>query len=520
MRLVLTFIFVVFSTLPAQNLTYDLTVTNPSSHIAEVSVTLPTHGQQDILVAMPAWAPGRYVIYNFSKNVFDLSAKDEHGTLLNVRIRDKQSWRIHCPNTSFITIRYSVYAHTLDGTFSYIDRSGASLNGASLFLYPISAKNTPLKLHLHMPAGWQTVCPLKQSQKGIYSAGNYDELVDSPIESGPLFITSFKVMGKRHTLVFHRRMPQALLQSFQRDLKKVIQREAAVFGGVLPYKNYTFFFHLKPNLEHADGMEHRNSCRVLLRMNPEQVQPNANSDPDYDNLIWLSAHEFFHTWNIKRLYPKGLGPFDYSKETYTPALWIVEGLTSYYAYLSLIRSGIYSAEKLYSELAGRIRRYESNPGKRRRSLTEVSMLTWLFKGHVPQYEATNIDTTTYSYYYKGLIVGLLLDFKIRSATNGAFSLDEVMQKMFKKFGQDLNYAYRPGSGYTLNDFETIAETTTGTELNAFFETSVHRVQPLDYSALRKAGLQLLRNKDEFVIETSPKATAEELNLLQHWLMGN
>ncbi len=518
MKRIILFLFSSILVSFAQPLKYTLAIQKPNTHCARISIKIPTQSRDSLLVAMPAWAPGRYVIYNFSQNVFDFSAENESGQTLRVRIQDKQTWKILCSSSAFVKISYSVFAHTLDGTFSFIDSSGASLNNASLFMYPVNGKHIPVELTIKMPDGWQTICALPKNRTGYYWAKNYDALADSPIESGTLFVNSFEVLGKTHRLVFHQPINQTLLETFTTDLKKVISTQAAVFGDSLPYQNYTFFFHLMPQLKHPDGMEHLNSCRVLLRMNTNKVYPNANTDPDYDNLIWLSAHEFFHTWNIKRLRPVGLGPFDYSKETYTPTLWIVEGLTSYYAYLSLIRSGIYSPEKLYSELAGRIDRYERDPGRKHRSLAEVSMLTWLFKGHVPTYAETNREQTFYSYYYKGLITGWLLDLNIRFVTKNKHSLDDVMRQMFVRFfrAPQTNY-YLPGKGYTEKDFEETAARISRTDLKDFFEQAVRRVGPLDYSVLHAFGLNLKRAKDSFEISLAPNPTPFQLQNLNNWL---
>ncbi len=514
-------IFVLFSLFlfaNAQPLQYSLSVSHPNTHCARVSIQLPTQDRDSLFMAMPAWAPGRYVIYNFSQNVFNLSAKDESGRNLPVRIQDKQTWKILCSGSAHISLSYSVFAHTLDGTFSFIDSSGASLNGASLFLYPVHCKNIPIELTVNTPDNWQTVCALPQNASGRFLAANYDVLVDSPIESGCLFVYPFDILGTKHRLVFHQPLHSNLIHSFISDLKKVISTQASLFGSSLPYPNYTFFFHLKKDLEHPDGMEHLNSCRVLLRMDSNTILPNANTNPDYDNLIWLSAHEFFHTWNIKRLRPKGLGPFDYSKETYTPTLWIVEGLTSYYAYLSLVRSGIYTAEKLYSELAGRISRYEHDPGRFHRSLAEVSMLTWLFKGHVPTYAETNRDQTFYSYYYKGLIVGWLLDLNIRHLTQNTHSLDDVMHRMYAHFfNSPADSYYLHGKGYSESDFEKMASQIAGVDLSPFFDQTIRQITPLDYSVLNSAGLKLDKTQHSFRILPVAKPTESQIQTLQLWL---
>lgn len=505
--------------LQAQPILYTLTVDQPQQHLASVQIDIPVMQQDSITLALPAWAPGRYVIYNFSKNIFGLQAKNESGKPLIVTVQDKQSWKIYCSGSETVKVRYNLFANTLDGTFSKIDSSGASINGSGVFLYQVGGKAKAVELKIQAPVRWQIVSALERYTNGNFYAANYDFLIDSPIEMGSLTIHSFNHLGKTHQLVFHREIKSHLINTFIKDLKKVITQLANIFDGQLPYQRYVFFFHLNPELEHVDGMEHLNSCRVLLRMDPDKINPNANTDPDYDNLIWLSAHEFFHLWNVKRLRPAGLGPFDYTKEVYTKSLWLVEGLTSYYAYLSLIRSGIYTQEEIFSEFSGRINRYESAAGKTRRTLEEVSQLTWLFKGNVPVYEQTNIYETTYSYYYKGIIVGLLLDLKIRQATKNRKSLDDVLRAMFQNYysGQQESY-YLPGRGYFEQDFENMAEKISGLELDGFFDTALRSTKELDYSILNAAGLALERQPDKKLnIKLLHQPNPTQRSVLKHWL---
>lgn len=508
------------SLLLAQPVQYTLIINQPYKHLATVHMDFAPGRADSIDLNLPVWSPGRYVRYDFSKNIFDFYAENDRGELLPVQIINPHTRRIRCSGQERIHVRYKVFAHTLDGTFSFIDSAGASLNGSGLFMYIKNEKYRPALLEVKAPQNWQVVSSLSRNKQGLFEAANYDRLIDSPIECGKLFLHSFRCLGKKHTLVFHKPLPPKLLNRFTADLKKVITKESRVFGDTLPYDHYTFFFHLLPALKHPDGMEHLNSCRVLLRMNVNHIKPDANTDPDYDNLIWLSAHEFFHTWNIKRLRPKGLGPFDYTGEVCTPSLWIVEGLTSYYAYLALVRSGIYTPEKLFSEFSGRINRYENDPGKTHRTLAEVSMLTWLFKGHVPRYAATNIDETTYSYYYKGLIVGLLLDLNIRSLTRGNKSLDDVMRRMYDQYyrGKKTNY-YLPGKGYTEADFEQMANTVVGANLDTFFRNSVRQIRALNYRLLNAAGLQLVRQKEALKIKQLVKSTKIQQKILDDWLSG-
>lgn len=243
---------------------------------------------------MPAWSPGRYVIYNFAKNVFDVQVKTENDQTIRPILIDKQTWKIPTQKAKQINISYQLFANTLDGTFSKIDSVGASINGASVFAYIAEMKNQPLQLTIHVPESWQTVCALNPQNNGLFNARSYDELIDSPIELGPtLHKHHFQVLGKDHHLIFHQPVDGKLLYHFQQDLEKIITYFASLFGDSLPYHNYTFFFHLNKNLQHTDGMEHTANCRVLLRMDLNQIMPDANADADYDNLIWLSAHEFF-----------------------------------------------------------------------------------------------------------------------------------------------------------------------------------------------------------------------------------
>lgn len=499
---------------------YTLNIIDPQNHIAEVLMELPANDSAEWILAIPAWAPGRYVIYNFSKNIFDVQARDEENHPVPVELLDKQTWRVHGSPSGKVRFQYKVYANTLDGTFSRISQQGASINGAAIFMYLKEHKDWPVKLSVQMPRQWQVVCPLDQDEKGDFLAENYDILIDSPLEMGTLAVYDFEHLGKPHQLVFQSLVNPALLKTFIRDLKKVITQQAAIFGGDLPYQRYVFFFHLDPNLEYTDGMEHLNSCRVLLRIDINQIESNANTNDDYDNLIWLSAHEFFHTWNGKRLRPAGLGPFDYEREIYSDCLWIVEGFTSYFAYLSLLRSGIYTKQKLYSEFAGRISRYENSPAKSQRSLREVCLLTWLFKGRIPSFERTIINQTTYSYYYKGLIVGMLLDLKLRQQTDQQVNLDSVMHEMYKRFYlTDRDSYYLPGEGYRLNDFKDLIKQLSSGDWDEFFSRSVYRVESLDYHLLQTAGLELIRDASDshFMIKEMENPNPQQLLIRKSWL---
>ncbi len=519
MKRIFLFLFALAFSAPGAQIHYTLRITEPGRHVANITIEAPVNNADTLTFAMPAWSPGRYVIYNFSQNVFDISAHDEYGHSIRPLLIDKQTWQVPCRGKKRITFSYRIFAHTLDGTFSTIDTSGASLNGASLFMYVRGRKHWPVLLDIQAPRPWRIVTGF-DNQSRPYHAPNYDVFIDTPIEMGRLFTHVFNVLNKPHTLVFHRPLPTPLLQTFKNDLQKVIRSHASLFGDSLPYQHYVFFFHLLPHLPHPDGMEHLNACRVMLRMNIDSVKANANTDPDYDNLIWLSAHEFFHTWNVKRLRPVGLGPFDYTKEVYTPSLWIVEGWTSYYAYLALLRTGIYTSQKWLSEIGGRINRYESSPGNKLRTLTEVSVLTWLFTGHVPHYAETNIHRTTYSYYYKGLIVGFLLDALFRGHSGGQYDLDDFLKELWETYySAPASSYYLSGRGYSEQEIENRIAKKLGEEGRAFLRRCVHSTRKLPYELVENLGLKFSKEKrsGKFILEENPDASAEQRRLWQSFL---
>ncbi len=515
MKRLLVFIGLLFllnASVNAATITYTLAFDRPGKHVASVEIRVPVLNADTLTFAMPAWAPGRYVIYNFAKNVFDVQAYGDGKLLARPILVDKQTWKVPVKGYREIVLRYRVFANTLDGTFSRINSDGATINGACIFMYVKGRKSWPVRLKLEYPAEWQAVTPMER-ESNYWLADNYDRLIDSPMEFGRLFVYRIQVLGKPHDLVFHQAVKDSMLSVFKNDLRKVIRYQASVFDSVLPYRRYVFFFYLSPDLEHPDGMEHLNSCRVMLRMDVNKIRCNANTDPDYDNLIWLSAHEFFHTWNVKRLRPLGLGPFDYSKEVYTSSLWIVEGWTSYYAYLALLRTGIYTEDKFLFELSGRITRYEHNPGKKYRTLAETSILTWLFKGHVPRFAATNIDTTTYSYYYKGLIAGFLLDILLRSEAQPSSSLDELVQALWRRFYQSTqtNY-YLPGHGYTEKEVEQMILERLGKIGRQFLQTTVHSTEPMPYNIVGKMGLKLVKEEGKFKLVKAARPTQRAAEL--------
>ena len=516
--------------LTAQEIEFILSVGNSGSHLVDVSIHVTSSPEDTISVAMPAWSPGRYVIYNFSRHVQEFRVADQSGTEIPSEMTDLHTWRFAPGKDNRFVVSYRVYANTLDGTFSKLDSSGASFNLANLLVYVSKYKHLPVTLRLTDSGNWSVVSALPAIGTNTFSAANYDQLIDAPVDIGRFEIIDFNHRDITHTLVLHNPLPPDFISLFTDDLKVILDQYCQVFNSSLPYPRYTFFYHLNPDLALSDGMEHRDATRILLKIPAANLVAEANTNDDYDNLIWLSAHEVFHAWHVKRLRPVGLGPFDYQHATDTDFLWLVEGLTSYYAYLSLIRGHIYTKEKFYSEFANKISRFENHPAKNLRSLAEVSRLTWLFMGDVPSFEKTNLEKTFYSYYLKGMLLALMLDIEIRSRSGNRASLDNVMAEMYRRYYLEPEGTYyMRGTGYTTKDFMRIVESVAGSDFQNFFKRYVFNCGDISYNDyFVKAGLVLAPadqsdspdKRISFILNEIDSVTPETKNILSGLLNGN
>jgi predicted metalloprotease with PDZ domain len=478
-------------------LSYRLDMERPSTHLLEVEITAKQVGEPVLRFALPAWAPGRYSIYDFAKNVQEFAVVGANGQSLPWTQPDKQTWAVDtsdCGGT--VRVSYKVFANDLTGSFSQFDTSHAAINGASVFMYLAGNKPDPLTLTLQPPKGWKIVSGFSMSlTQTTFQVPNYDILVDTPLETSPdVWANDFEEDGKTFRVAVHSYADQdssagnraALVDG----LKKIVHAEMAMMPEP-DFSHYTFLFHFDPSLPMGDGMEHLNSTDIIVH---GRLSGNGLSQA-----LETAAHEFFHLWNVKRLRPVGLGPFNYSREVYTRSLWFVEGVTTYYSYVNLLRSGIWGEKEFLDRMAGEVRALREAPGRKLMSAESSSFHAW-FYDRSPQMQETNFANTTISYYNKGALLGMLLDLEIRSATHGGKSLDDVMRLMYRKFyeGPAATY-YLHGRGYTEKDILDAVNQVSGADFAPFFQQYIAGTAPLPYhEALARAGLVLH-------IATSPKA---------------
>lgn len=470
-------------------LSYSLDMERPSTHLLHVEITATGVKEPLLRFAMPAWAPGRYAIYDFAKNIQEFSVVGANGKALPWQQPDKQTWAVDtagCGGT--VKVRYKVFANDLTGSFSQFDASHAAINGASVFMYLPGDKGDPLTLTIYAPQGWKIVSGFSMSlTQTTFQVANYDVLVDTPLEIGAdCWVNDFEEDGKTFRVVVHSYPDQsgdAVNRSALVDgLKKIVRSEMAMMPAP-DFTHYTFLFHFDPALPMGDGMEHLDSTDIIVH--------GMLSGSGLSEALETAAHEFFHLWNVKRLRPTGLGPFDYSREVYTPSLWFVEGITTYYSYVTLLRSGIWSQQEFLDRLAGEARALREAPGRRLMSAESSSFHAW-FYDRSPQMQETNFANSTISYYNKGALLGMLLDLEIRSATNGQKSLDDVIRLMYGKFYESpATGYYLRGRGYAEKDILDAVNQISGKDLTPFFQQYVAGTAPLPYNEiLAKAGLAL------------------------------
>ena len=403
-------------------LAYELSFPHPETHLYHVQLGVTGAPKGKLRFAMPAWAPGSYLIRDFARHVQDFEARDGAGRPLAWRRIDKQTWEVDAAEARKVVVRYRVYANDLGVQTSHLDATHAYGNGTSVLMYLDGAKSEPCSLAIAAPRGWTIDIPLRETGRGKFAAESYDELVDAPWEIGTHRRLEFRAGGKRHRVALYGRGNEDE-ERIVRDLRRIVEEEAAIFGS-LPYKEYLFILHLSDKA--GGGLEHRGANTSTVER--WTFQPGKK----YEDFLALEAHEFFHTWNVKRLRPALLGPFDYTREVHTTLLWAMEGITSYYDHLVLARAGLISEDRYREYLAETITKLRQQPGRFKLSLSQSSFLAWvkLYK------QDANWMNSGVSYYLKGELLGLALDLAIRDRTGGRFSLDDVMRRLFEKYPLD------------------------------------------------------------------------------------
>lgn len=462
----------------AQKLAFTVTMDNPATQKFQVKLHYEVLKAGTIELKMPNWSPGYYQRMNYPKNVENFRVVDKNGIDLKWARTNNTTWTIETEKVIDMYVSYNVLANRKFVANSYLDEDRGYIVPTSVFMYPADQLKSSIEITILPHSKWNTVTTGLDKITGkpnTYFAPDYDTLYDSPFLIGNLEeLPAFTVQGIPHRFIGYK-LGNFDREKFVNDLQKIVTEAAAIIGHI-PYKHYTFIA-IGPG---QGGIEHANSTTISFDGSA------LNTPEGRIRLLNFLAHEYFHHYNVKRIRPIELGPFDYENGNRTNMLWVSEGLTVYYEYLILKRSGITTEEQLLNSFRSNIVAFENKPGRLYQSLVQASYETW---SDGPFGRTSDEFNKTISYYDKGPVVGLLLDFKIRNSTNNQKSLDDVMRELYQK------YYLQEKRGFTENEFRAVCEKIAGIPLTDFFEY-ISTTKEIEYKPyLAYAGLE---------VDTNPK----------------
>jgi predicted metalloprotease with PDZ domain len=475
--IVFTFAFFFFAAAavgqqPQGTMAFTVSMDQPSTHYYHVVLRCERMAGGTQEFKMPAWTPGYYRIMDYAKNVLNFRAEDGTGGPLPWEKTTKNTWRVDSGKAASVMVSYDVFAFTPSVADSFLDDSRGFILPAGVFMHLAGRIQHPVTISVKPYQGWSRVStgldPV-QGQPNTFFAPDFDVLYDCPILVGNQEILSFQVQGIPHLIAVNN-LGSVDRTRFVADLKRMAEAAVAIIGEI-PYRHYTFLM-MGPG---GGGLEHMNSAALTFSAS------SLGTPAGYKNWLSFVAHEFFHLYNVKRIRPIALGPFDYDRENYTDMLWVSEGLTSYYEDLILNRAGLLTRDEYFERARSNIVNYESVPGHLFQSASESSFDTWIqFFSRGP-----NATNTTISYYDKGAALGMLLDLKIRNETKNRKSLDDVMRTLYQQYYKEKK------RGFTDKEFREVCESAAGASLSEIFDVYASTVKDINYPKyLAYAGLDI------------------------------
>ncbi len=428
---------------------------------------------------MPVWTPGSYLIREYAKNVDEVKVENANSEKIRVKKINKNSWSVDSKGQNHLKFKYRVYCNEFTVRTSTVNNEHAFLSGAGTFMYVKGFEDKKCILKINPPPEWKKISTgLNKVTKNTYYADNYDNLIDSPVEIGNQKVHEFEIKGIKHFICLYGKgnyKDDIIIN----DFKKIAEEEIKLFDSEIPYKDYTFIIHLVE--KGGGGLEHLNSFVAQIN------RWSFGDDKLYKKFLGLVSHEFFHLWNVKRIRPETLGPFNYNIENYTESLWIAEGWTSFYDNLFLRRCNIIDNKEYFEFVDVEVNDIMRFKGRFSQSLAESSMDTWIKFYRKDE----NYSNSQVSYYTKGALVALMLNIEIITATNAARSLDDVMRMLYRNYKEDST------KGYTDKSVKEASESVGGIDLNDFWEKYVYGVEDLPINEyLNRCGLKLINEKSE------------------------
>ncbi|MDY0744294.1 PDZ domain-containing protein [Paucibacter sp. R3-3] len=406
---------------------YEIALDEAREHVYRVTLRVDAPAEGPLTVSLPVWIPGSYLVREFARHLNGLVA-EQHGSALTVTQLDKASWTVAgCRAGQPLALSYRVYAFDNSVRAAWLDAQRGFFNGTSLCLRVHGAEALPHRLSFSgLPAGWQ-IATAAARDGDAFVAADYDELVDHPFELGTFWEGSFTAGGVPHRIVIAGALPSFDGERLLGDVQRICETEIALWGGVVPFEHYTFMLNAVD--DGHGGLEHRASTALIAPRRDLPRLGQADASDGYVQLLALFSHEYFHSWNVKRLRPAEFARYDYTRENYTELLWFFEGFTSYYDELILVRAGLIDEARYLRLLAGHISGVLATPGRKTQSLAQSSFDAWT-RLYRPDENSPN---STISYYSKGGLLGLALDLRLREAGIEA-GLDALMRALWQRSG--------------------------------------------------------------------------------------
>ena len=442
---------------------FHLSFIEPQAHYVEVSMVIQGFDQDFLDLKMPVWTPGSYLIREFSKNLEQVQAKDEHGNDIEIQKINKNTWRVNSKGQE-TKINYRVYSFEKSVRTNFVDDQHAFISPAGTFFYIDGYLDHASTVQVSLPSFWSKISTgldLIEGKVNLFFAENFDILFDTPLEIGNQDTWTFNAAGIPHefAMVGTANYDKDRLSA---DIKKIVEVETEIWGSN-PNDKYVFITH--NYLSSHGGLEHLNS--TVLAASRSAYQSNIG----YNNFLSLVAHEYFHLWNVKRLRPANLGPFNYEEENYTSLLWIFEGFTAYYDNIITRRCGFRNEQEYLNELVSEFNLVLNRAGRNVQSVGLSSFDTWI-KQYRPDENSANVSI---SYYNKGAMLATMIDIIIIAKTNGTKRLDDVLKAAYNK------YYLIENRGITEKEFQDLAEEVSGISLKEIFD-AVYVTEDLDYNA--------------------------------------
>ena len=468
---------------------YSIVPRDLAGHLFNVTVTVPTPDPEGQAFALPAWIPGSYMIREFARNIVRIRA-ESGGNAVALTKLDKHAWRA-APCAGPLTLHYEVYAWDLSVRAAHLDQTHGFFNGTSVFLRAVGHETMAHQVDIQRPTDpaartWRVATAMTELGArrygfGTYTAANYDELIDHPVEMGDFALATFTAHGIPHDIVITGRVPNLDMARLQADLQAICETQIAFFEPVTrraPLQRYVFM-----TMAVGDGyggLEHRASTALICARADLPTTASAQvGEPGegYLRFLGLCSHEYFHTWNVKRIKPAAFAPYDLQVENYTPLLWLFEGFTSYYDDLLLVRAGIIGEPTYFKLQAKTIGGVLRGSGRLKQSVADSSFDAW--SKYYRQDE--NSPNAIISYYTKGSLIALAFDLTIRAKTGGAKSLDDVMLALWERYGRDF---YRGGGrGVTEQEVEALFDEVSGVRLKSIFERYIRGTEDVPLAKL-------------------------------------